>query len=81
MKSQKEFILDRLNQGSWFSTVECVRDFHILRLGARIYDLKKAGYDIEERKAEGHPYSEYRLRPARRIELPPAFQAKPLTLF
>ena len=59
-----------------FSTVECVRDFHILRLGARIFDLRKDGYQIEERRVEGTAYSEYRLRPARKIELPPAFEAK-----
>jgi Helix-turn-helix domain len=74
--TQKEIILKRLNEGTWFSTVECVRDFHILRLGARIWDLRKEGYEIEERRVEGTAYSEYRLRPARKIELPPAFKPK-----
>ena len=74
---QKEQILKRLDEGTWLSTVECVRDFHILRVGARIWDLKQEGYDIEERKAEGKSYSEHRLRPARKIELPPAFEIKP----
>jgi Helix-turn-helix domain len=71
--TQKDRILQRLQTGAWFSTVECVRDFHILRLGARIYDLKSEGYEIEERKVAGKNWSEYRLRPARKIELPPAF--------
>jgi Helix-turn-helix domain len=71
--TQKEIILKRLQEGTWSSTVECVRDFHILRLGARIWDLRQEGYEIEERKVEGKSWSEYRLRPARKIELPPAF--------
>jgi hypothetical protein len=73
--TQKQIILTRLQGGDWFSTVECVRDFHILRLGARIFDLRAEGYEIEERKVEGKSYSEYRLRPARPIVLPPAFPA------
>jgi hypothetical protein len=72
--TQKQTILDRLRQGTWFSTVECVRDFHILRLGARIWDLRYDGYEIEERRVEGKSFSEYRLRPPRPIELPPAFK-------
>ena len=75
--TQKEIILNRLQNGAWFSTVECVRDFHILRLGARIFDLKAEGYEIEERKVEGKSWSEYRLRPARPITLPPAFAPAP----
>jgi hypothetical protein len=71
--TQKQIILARLQNGQWFSTVECVRDFHILRLGARIWDLRQEGYEIEERKVEGKSWSEYRLRPSRPITLPPAF--------
>lgn len=52
-------------------------DFHILRIGARIWDLRQEGYEIEARKVEGKSYSEYRLRPARKIDLPPAFPFKP----
>jgi hypothetical protein len=33
--------------------VECVCDFHILRLGARVWDLRQEGDEIEERKVEG----------------------------
>jgi Helix-turn-helix domain len=71
--TQKEIILKRLHLGTWFSPVECVRDFHILRLSARIYDLRSEGYEIEERKVEGKSWSEYRMRPPRKVELPPAF--------
>jgi Helix-turn-helix domain len=42
-----------------------MRDFHILRLGARIWGLRHEGYEIEERKVEGKSWSEYRLRPPR----------------
>ena len=75
--TQKQVILNRLQEGTWFSNVERVRDFHILRLGARIWDLRQEGYEIEERKVEGKSWSEYRLRPARKIELPPAFKTEP----
>ena len=71
--TQKQIILNRLRRGDWFSTVERVREFHILRLGARIYDLRAEGYEIEERKVEGKSWSEYRLRPARPVNLPPPF--------
>lgn len=55
-----------------------------MRLGARVFDLRAEGYEIEERRVEGKSYGEYRLRPARKMELTPAFapksEAKP-TLF
>jgi hypothetical protein len=53
-----------------------VREFHILRLGTRTWDLRKEGYEIEERRVEGTAYGEYGLRPARKIELPSAFEPK-----
>jgi hypothetical protein len=37
--------------------------FHILRLGARIWDLRHDGYEIEERRVEGTNWSEYRPPP------------------
>ena len=72
----KQIILNRLNQGTWFATVECVRDFHILRLGPQIWDLRQEGYEIQEKKVEGKNWSEYRLRPAPPIILPPAFSSE-----
>jgi|SRR5580693_1022686 hypothetical protein len=41
----------------------------------RAWDLIAEGYEIEERRVERKNFSEYRLRPARKIELPPAFGA------
>jgi hypothetical protein len=53
-----------------------------MRLGARIWDLRAEGYEVEARRVEGKSFSEYRLRPARKIELPPAFaEKKTSTLF
>ena len=69
----KQIILNRHSaKGTWFSTVECLRDFHILRSGARIFDLKADKHDIEEREVEGKSFSEYRLRiPAPATRIPP----------
>jgi hypothetical protein len=71
--TQKDRILERLNTGEWLSAVQASREMYIMRLGARIWDLKTEGYEIEERRVDGKAFSEYRLRPARKIELPPAF--------
>lgn len=79
--TQRERILARLNSGNWLSAVQASRDMFIMRLGARIYDLKQEGYDIEERKVAGKSWSEYRLRPARKIQLPPAFEQQNQQLF
>lgn len=72
--TQKERILKELKTGRWFSTVDAV-NLYILRLGAIIFDLKKDGYNIEERKVEGKNYSEYRIPP--KITLPPPFKVEP----
>ena len=50
------------------STVECGRGFHLFEVRRR--DLRFAGgsYEIEEQRVEGTAYSEYRQRPARKIE-------------
>jgi len=74
--TQKQIILNRLKSGTWFSTVECVREFHILRLGARIFDLRAEGHNIIERKVAGKSYSEYKLLPAQAPVMPPAFKPK-----
>jgi Helix-turn-helix domain len=75
-QTQKDRILNRLRTGVWLSSVEASRDMYIMRLGARIWDLRADGYEIEERKVAGKNWSEYRLRPAAPITLPPAFKEK-----
>jgi hypothetical protein len=42
-----------------------------------IWDLRQAGCETEQR-VERAAYSEYRLRPGRKIELPPAFPVSPV---
>jgi hypothetical protein len=73
--TQKQIILNRLKSGTWFSTVECVRDFHILRL---VFDLRAEGYNIIERKVAGKSWSEYKLIPAVAPVMPPAFPQNPM---
>jgi len=60
-RTQKQRILERLKTGEWLSTVEATREMFILRLGARIYDLRAEGHNIIEPKVDGKSYSEYRL--------------------
>jgi hypothetical protein len=73
--TQKVLILNRLKSGEWFSTVQCVNEYRILRLSARILDLRREGHNIIERKVEGKSWSEYRLITPVVLELPPAFKS------
>jgi Helix-turn-helix domain len=76
--TQKQRVLGRLKEGTWLPMPETLHwSPPITRLGARIWDLRDEGYEIEERRVAGRNYSEYRLRPARKIELPPAYKEKP----
>lgn len=59
--TQNQRVLERLKTGAWLSAVEAIREMYITRLGARVWDLRKMGYEIEERRVQGKPYSEYRL--------------------
>lgn len=74
--TQRERILERLQAGEWLSAVQASREMYIMRLGTRIGDLRAEGHENEERRLEEKSYSEYRLRPTRSIELPPAFEPK-----
>ena len=82
--TQKERIFNRLKTGEWLSSVEASRDMYIMRLGARIFDLRAEGHNIIERKVAGKSWSEYKLIPAQAPVMPPAFkqvEPKPQTLF
>lgn len=46
-KSQCEMILKALKAGEKLTHLDAEKRFQCLRLGARIYDLKKRGFDIE----------------------------------
>jgi Helix-turn-helix domain len=74
--TQQNRILERLKTGEWLSSVEASREMFIMRLGARIFDLRKLGHNIIERRVEGKSYSEYKLIPAQAPVMPPAFEPK-----
>lgn len=52
-KSQKQLILDYLLEGNEITPMDALNKFGCFRLGARIADLKKDGYDIKTRIAKG----------------------------
>ena len=65
--SQKERLLTVLSDGEWHTTVEIgerVYGFHsgIYRIGARIHDLKKDGYDIHSQATDNKAIWRYRLQ-------------------
>lgn len=61
-KSQKQLILDYMLAGNEITPIDVLNKFGCLRLGARIADLKKEGYDIKTRIAKGGKnYAIYRL--------------------
>ena len=45
--SQADMILSYLREGNAITPLEALSKFRCLRLGARIYDLKKRGHKIE----------------------------------
>jgi hypothetical protein len=46
MKSQNEEILKHLKTGKAITSLSALKLFNCLRLSGRIYDLRKAGYNI-----------------------------------
>lgn len=65
--TQKQRLLNLLRDGEWHTTIEILHtvygqegDKGIARAGARIWDLKADGYQIESRKANGSIW-EYRM--------------------
>jgi len=45
--TQAEQILAHLEAGKSITPLEALKEYGIFRLGARIYDLKREGHDIE----------------------------------
>jgi hypothetical protein len=77
--SQTDQILQALLRGESISQLEALDRFGSMRLGARIEELRKRGYDIQTRaeSRNGKHYARYWLKvepPA----LPPAFPPKPV---
>lgn len=45
-ETQSEQILNALKEGRSLTPLDALQEFGSMRLGARIYDLKQAGYNI-----------------------------------
>ena len=63
MRSQSDRILDYLARGKPVTPLVALKRFGCFRLGARIWDLKRAGHRIETRRVNrgGATVAEYRL--------------------
>lgn len=62
--SQKEAILAYLQSGARLTPLEALERFKCMRLGSRIYDLKKEGYNVKSEMVtvpSGKRVAEYRL--------------------
>lgn len=66
--TQNEEVLRHLLVNGTITSVEAIEHYGIMRLGARIYDLKKQGYPIKTylrvgktRHGESMIYAEYRM--------------------
>ena len=62
--SQCDRILIHLQSGKTINPLQALDLYGCLRLGARIYDLKRAGFDIDSRLVHenGVQYAEYSMR-------------------
>lgn len=64
-KTQTQAILEYLQRGGSLTPLDALKMFGCLRLGARIWDLRRDGHDIEMRVVEvgdGKHVAEYRMR-------------------
>ncbi len=64
MKSQIELIKAHLQSGRSITPLQALRMYGCLRLGARIYDLKQEGLDIDSHlvRKNGKQFAEYSLK-------------------
>lgn len=51
--TQSDRVLRHLQDFGSITQVTALRDYGIMRLGARIWDLKRQGYDIRTEREEG----------------------------
>ena len=61
MKSQNQRVKEHLEKGFSITPIDALNNYGIFRLGARIYDLKRMGMNIETRilaKGKKH-FAEY----------------------
>lgn len=61
--SQRDSILDHLLEGNSITPIDALNLFGCFRLGARIHDLRKDGYNIETEYEHnnGKKYARYKL--------------------
>ncbi len=61
--SQRELIYSYLEQGNTITPLEALNKFGCFRLGARIYELRRAGHNIitENITENGKTFAKYRL--------------------
>jgi hypothetical protein len=59
--SQAQVILDHLNNGGSLTALDALNQFGCFRLAARIHELRREGYQIEEStiNRDGKSYSSY----------------------
>lgn len=63
--SQTNAILEHLKKGESITSMDALNMFKCFRLAARIYDLRKNGWEIEEtliKSETGNRYAEYKLK-------------------
>lgn len=61
--TQTEWVRDQLDAGRRLTPLDALRECGIMRLGARVWDLRQGGYPVEERLVEvggGKRVAEYR---------------------
>lgn len=66
-QSQEQQILAYLMEGRTLTALEALDKFQCFRLGARVFDLRKAGHNIESRPyrtPEGKTVAQYTLKNA-----------------
>lgn len=50
MKTQTDRVLEYMKENGGITAMAAFREFGITRLSARIYDLRKAGYEVNSRR-------------------------------
>jgi hypothetical protein len=77
MKSQAQLILEALRAGETISPIYALNRWGCFRLGARIWDLRHKGYDIENIGDDEGNFARYKLGYPNLIPvLLPAFPAE-----
>lgn len=80
MKSQLQFIIEKLKTDGFISRNYCLQNY-ITRLGARINDLKNMGWDIKGKRVDNDYYYEVVGSPLTKVEYRVPELDKTITLF